>query len=299
MTNLLQTLLNLSGWMGFFVCFALVWGIWQAKRILYFALKCLVLAFRFFTPAIVRPTFARLTVCALLALCLFLFRDQVSDGLQYAEQMYIAPVYAVPDTSTHALACFEMRAKKYLDNYEFETFKTETASIAAQTCSNPLAYYMVYLSECGMNPIVIRDDGAAAGLIQFTRAGLEGLQINDKPATLDMVKAMCIKRDIAGIMRLTRAYMVNRAKNKPLPRPCDVYTCVFAPEFVGADESTILYQGYNNPAYYKNSGLDGYRIVNGRYVRLNAYCDGKLTISDLAISLEAKKSALLRSFVEK
>jgi len=285
--------------MGFFVCFALIWAIWQIKRLLYFALKWLVRTLRFLMPAIVRPTFTRLSVCTLFALCLFLWRSQVSDGLQYVEQMYIAPVYAFSDTSTHALACFEMQAKKYMDNYEFETFKTETESIAAQTGSTPLSFYMVYLSECGMNPFVIREDGNAAGLIQFTRSGLEGLQINEKPATLDMVKAMCAKRDIVGLMRLTRAYMIDRANGKPLQRPCDIYTCVFAPSFVGADESTILYQGYDNPAYYKNAGLDGYRVINGRYVRLNAYCDGKLTISDLAISLEAKKAALLHSFVEK
>jgi hypothetical protein len=299
MTNALQTLLSLSGWTGFFICFLLIWAIWQFNRLLYFSVKWIVWAFRFLMPVIVRPTLTRLTACATLALCLFLWRLQVSDALQYVEQMYIAPVYAVSDTSTHALACFESKAKKYLDSYEFETFKTETASIAAQTGSTPLAFYMVYLSECGMNPFIIRDDGNAAGPIQFTRTGLEGLKINDKPATIDMVKAMCVKRDIVGLMRLTREYMIDRAKGKPLQRPCDVYTCVFAPSFVGADESTVLYQGYQNPQYYKNAGLDGYRIVNRRYIRLNAYCDGKLTISDLQISLEAKKAALLRSFVEK
>jgi hypothetical protein len=298
MTNALQTLLSLSGWTGFFICFMIVWCIWQFNRLLYFAVKWSVRALHFIAPAIVRPTLTRLTVCATLALCLFLWRLQVSDALQYVEQMYISPVYAMPDTSTHALACFEAKAKNCLDFYEFEIFKNETASIAAQTGSTPLAFYMVYLSECGMNPFIIREDGNAAGPIQFTRTGLEGLRINDKPATLDMVKAMCVKRDIAGLMRLTREYMLDRAKDKALQRPCDVYTCVFAPSFVGADESTVLYQGYQNPQYYKNAGLDGYRIVNGRYVRLNAYCDGKLTISDLAISLEAKKAALLRSFVD-
>jgi len=299
MTNIAQTLLTQSALIAFLFCFALVWGIMQAFRVLVFFTRWSVALAKFIWPVIVKPTFGKLSFTLAIAFVLFLWRSQFSDAIQYFEQSYISPVYENSDTSTHAIACFELEAQKHLDEYEFRIFKAETQSIANETGSTLLAYYMVYLSECGMNPFVIRDDGNAAACIQFTRTGLENIQISGVPARLADVKGMCYDRDIKGIMSLTRQYMLKCAKGKPLTRPCDVYACVFAPSFVGMPDNTVLYQGYNNPQYYKNAGLDGYKLVNGKYMRLNSYCDGKITISDLALALEAKKSKLMRSYFKR
>jgi hypothetical protein len=70
--------------------------------------------------------------------------------------------------------------------------------------------------------------------------------------------------------------------------------CVFAPAFVGASPDAVLYEGYNNPAYYHNSGFDGYKVVNGKIVRLESYKDGRITVGEVALHLAKKESLFLK-----
>jgi hypothetical protein len=78
---------------------------------------------------------------------------------------------------------------------------------------------------------------------------------------------------------------------------CGVYTCVFAPGYVGHPESRVLYAGLGNPAYYLNSVFDGYYVDDaGRIMRSRKMQDGKITIAELRLHLEAKKARLIASY---
>jgi hypothetical protein len=55
-----------------------------------------------------------------------------------------------------------------------------------------------------------------------------------------------------------------------------------------------LYQGWNNPAYYLNSGFDGYYSVGGRIYRDRLHKDGAITVKEIKMHLAAKKSQLLQ-----
>ncbi len=240
---------------------------------------------------------AKVLLCALL---LWMMRNQVSDGIQYVEQRYIHPAFVMDDTTRHTMAIYEAELSKRLDSYEFETVKNRTHEMAAKYGSTPLAIYEVAYSECGLNPFTIRTDGVAAGWIQFTNAGLNGLMINGRKATLEQVKDACRRRDIETIMDLTDQYFATRTKGMPLTRSVDVYVCVFAPGHIGKPDNQVLYEGRNNPSYYMNKGLDGYYIANigGRQqiFRSQAACDGRITIQDMALALQAKKSRLIRQY---
>lgn len=238
-------------------------------------------------------------VC-LIALVLWSARYRVSDAIQYMEQRYIHPAFAMDDTSRHAMAIYELELSKQVDSYEYEIIRNRTHEMAAKLGTTPLAIYEVAYSECGLNPFLIRKDGVAAGWIQFTNAGVQGLTINGQPATLSQVKSACARRDAALIMDLTEQYLSTRANGTQLPRSADVYVCVFAPGHIGKPDSQVLYEGMNNPAYYLNRGLDGYytTTINGRpqIFRSNAACDGRITIQDMALALQAKKSRLIQQY---
>ena len=237
---------------------------------------------------------ARLLLALILAAILCVLAGPVSDGLQWLEQV-VEPAYVTGDTSAHALAVYEAELSRHCDPYEAEIVKRRTREIAAKVGCTPLAIYEVAYSECGLDPFRIRDDGVAAGWIQFTAAGLPGILTEGKQTTLAQVKDACKRRDVARIMDWTEQYLVSRSKGIPLVDACGVYTCVFAPGFVGHPEERVLYAGFENPAYYMNSIFDGYYVDNaGRIMRSRKMQDGKITIAEMRLHLEAKKSLLLR-----
>ena len=66
----------------------------------------------------------------------------------------------------------------------------------------------------------------------------------------------------------------------------------------------VVYEGYKNPSYFKNSGLDGWYTENtpdGRQLilRKNAARDGKITIWEIYLALESKKNRLVESNMKK
>lgn len=289
LSDLIQVLLSLPSALGYLASAFFLLLVFQALKTTTEAFNFVFKALSFLRGRLVRLSPVRGAVLLLLAVPVYLLRFSVIDGLQWLEQVE-NPAYVTADTS-RALAIYETELSKRCDPYEAEVVKRRTREIAARVGCTPLAIYEVAYSECGLNPFRIRDDGIAAGWIQFTAAGLAGI------APLAEVKAACNRRDIVRVMDWTEQYLVSRSKGVPLMDACGVYTCVFAPGYVGHPESRVLYAGFGNPAYYLNSVFDGYYVDDaGRIMRSRKMQDGKITIAEMRLHLEAKKARLIASY---
>ena len=242
------------------------------------------------------------------------FAPEISNSIQWAEQTWLSPIYLTTveaDTSSAASAAYERRIQRNLGPTDYALFLRRTAEIAAKCGSTPLNFYEVYQCECGCNPYAVNDtticdkngrflriDTLAAGPIQFTRAGVSDLFLNGEPVTMRKVKDAIIQKRLGFLMDLQEIYMARASGGKPLTRPCDVYTAVFMPAFVGKGMETVLASRWSNkPEYYwQNLGLDGYQLDGkGRVLFLPSSRDGVITIKDLALCLAAKKAAVCRA----
>lgn len=242
------------------------------------------------------------------------FAPQISDRIQWVEQTLISPVYFAAmeaDTSSAAAEAYTRKLQRSLGPADYALFLRRTAEIAAKCGSTPLSFYEVYESECGSNPFAVnqRDifdkngrfvqpDTVAAGPIQFTAAGVSGLVMDGEPVTMRKVKDAILSRRLGWLMDLQEIYMARAAGGKPLPRPCDVYTAVFMPSFVGGSMETVLASKWGDkPQYYhQNIGLDGWQLSpSGKVLHLDSARDGKITIQDLALCLAAKKAAVCKA----
>ncbi len=281
--------------LGFLACAVFVLLVLQCLKTAGEAVKFVFTALSFLRGRLLRLSPARGAVVLILASVVYLLRFSVIDRLQWLEQV-ADPAYITADTS-RALAIYEAELSRRCDPYETEVIKRRTREIAARVGCTPLAIYEVAYSECGLNPFRIRDDGIAAGWIQFTAAGLVGIQTDGRPTPLERVKLACRERDVNRIMDWTEQYLVSRANGVPLVDACGVYTCVFAPGFVGHPQQRVFYAGVSNPAYYMNSVFDGYYVDNqGRIMRSRAAMDGRITIAEMRLHLEAKKARLIASY---
>ena len=290
--DILQILLSLPGlWLGLAGCAVVVLLLAQSLKLARCAIQAAKWGVTMARKVFVRLTWKAAAMYGLCGLALYPFRLDLKEAIQYAENNWIAPTYISPsDTSAWALYQYEAHLEKQVTPDEADIVKRRTREIAARVGSTPLAIYEVAYSECGLNPFVIRTDGVAAGWIQFTRAGLSGLGVS-----LEEVKAACHRRDAAFIMGLTERYLVMAANGHALPTSTEVYTAVFAPSFVGREESCMLYQGRNKPSYFLNAGLDGhkYRREGNRIVWYRDP-DGTITIKDLRLALMAKRAKFLK-----
>src|SRR5690606_12794420 len=182
---------------------------------------------------------------------------------------------------------YEVQIRKHCDDYEARVVIERTAQIADSINSTPLAIYETALLECGLNPFRINKERDAIGWIQFTRAGLDGLGF-----TIKDVIAACERRDVHFIMDLTERYLVRKwakAGRPDMRNTIDLYLAVFAPAHIGAEPEKVVYAGFSNPAYYRNSGLDGWFVDGGKIVRKRAMCDGRITVWEIYLCLERKK----------
>lgn len=231
--------------------------------------------------------------CAALGTPVFLFSAPLHGFLQEIEYRLIQPVYVYQTaTDESRLAAYERILRRHTDSYEFAVVKRWTAETAGKINSTPLAIYETALLECGLNPFRVRDDRVAAGWIQFTDAGCKGLGV-----TKAQVIAACQNRDVETIMRLTDAYLVRRWEQAGRPNMrngIDLYMAVFAPKYIGAPAEQVVYKGYNNAAYYKNAGLDGWFQDGGKIVRKASECDGRITVWEIFLALEQKKGLALK-----
>ena len=297
MTDLLQILLSLPGWFGLAGCLLVVFLAAQALKIVSKTLSLLRLCVHTARTWIIQMNMKRMALYTLCAACLMPVKPQAVTALEWVENNWIDPVYVTPaDTSAWALSRYEAALEKNLSPGEAETVKRRTRETAARVGSTPLAIYEVAYSECGLNPFCIRKDGIAAGWIQFTAVGLQGLGVS-----LERVKQACRNRETGLIMDLTEAYLVQASAGRPLPTSTDIYTAIFAPSFVGREGSAVLYSGWNRPSYFLNAGLDGHkyrvkRLPDGRE-KLVWYRspDGAITINDLRWALAAKRAMFLKS----
>ena len=174
-------------------CLLLALALLQALRLLAVAVQVARVALSHVVPFWKPWTAVKI---AAIAAPIYLFSPHIGDALQYIEQHYTNPVYytkTAPDT-LEMLARYEAEIRKHTDGYEFEVLRTETAKTAAAIGSTPLAIYETAYLECGLDPFRVRDDGVAAGWIQFTRAGLAGLVVDGRTYTLEQVRAACRAR---------------------------------------------------------------------------------------------------------
>lgn len=291
MTDAIQILLSLPGfWLGWAGVLVVVLIFVQCLKFVSKALSLLRTCIRTARTWFIRLTWQRVTLYGIVALGIMPFAPQLSISLQWVEENLIHPVYVTPqDTSAWALSQYEAALERKLSPGESDIVKRRTREIAAKVGSTPQAIYEVAYSECGLNPFCIRTDGIAAGWLQFTRAGLEGLNVS-----LDDVKRACYNRNADFVMDVSERYLVRAAGGHPLLTSADVYTAVFAPSFVGMTDSTILYSGRNRPSYFLNAGLDGhkYRMSGNKLVWFREP-DGAITISDLRLALAAKRFKFL------
>ncbi|MCS6930561.1 MAG: hypothetical protein NZM43_13820, partial [Saprospiraceae bacterium] len=191
------------------------------------------------------------------------------------------PVNVLHDNVAQALRA-ELRSK--VDAYTFEAVERWTDSTAKAIGCYPEAIYMVALLECGLDPFRVRDDRVAAGWLQFTRTGLQRHGV-----ALERLINACNRKDVHFVMSLSHAYLIARRRQakRPLNTAIDVYLAVFAPSKIGQEGTAVIYEGFNNPAYYMNAGLDGWRLsASGIIYRSRK--DGRITIEELYLCMMRK-----------
>ena len=307
--DFLQYLLNQDPWLRWIVCILLVYLLFQSFRVLRLGFTALFRAakksYRFVF------VWGRRRWILLLAsgTLLWAFSNPLIDLLQDIEQRFFYPVYVNEYSAyseEHLTAIFEAELSKKVDPYHRQVIIRRTREIAAQIQSTPLAIYEAAYLECGLNPFRVRDDQVAAGWIQFTRTGLSSLRYKGKSVSFEEVLEACRKRDINFIMDLTEVYLVRKYKKSgeiPLNNTIDLYLALFAPVHIGAASEKVVYEGFDNPSYYKNAGLDGWFIAendSGRkqIFRKRSRRDGKITIWEIYLALEAKKNRLIANYLK-
>jgi len=238
-----------------------------------------------------------------LCVMLSFFRFQIIDFCQYMYQYYYSPVYVGQWEGADKLDIeqrFLDALKKNVTRREYDILMAHTDSLAARHGSTVMAFLQVYNSECGLNPFAVnvetRENGSvdtvAAGQIQFTATGVKELTVNGENVTMRRVKNAINSRNIRYLCDASNAYFANI--NRALPRPCDVYTAVFMPAFVGKTDDTVIASKFSDKPqyYYRNTGLDGYKVKNGVVLYSDAYKDGKITIGELGLRLAYKAAKL-------
>ena len=284
MTDALQVILSQSGWMLYASCLVLVLAVWQALRLAGLAVRALLQVSILHRPG-------KWITAALIALPVFWLSAPICAGLEWLEDRYLSPVYLSGHVGEEdAVEAYEREIRKHTSAAEFDTLKRRTAEIASKINSRPIAIYETAWLECSLNPFRVRDDHVAAGWIQFTRAGLSGIGVS-----LDSVIRACRARDIATIMNLTDAYLTRRwekAGRPDMSNTIDLYLAVFAPAHIGRSADQVVYHGFDNPAYFKNSGLDGWTVDGGKIVRGRK--DGRITVREIWLCLERKKGVIFK-----
>ena len=306
--DFIQSLLYQDTWFRWIVCIILVYLVLQTFRIvglaLWFAFQFLKKSYRFIFVWGKR----NLIIIGILGTLLWLVSNPLIDFLQEIEQRFFNPVYLDQYerySEEHLTAIYETELAKRVDPYEKAVVVRRTREMAAKIQSTPLAIYEAAYLECGLKPFEVRSDEVAAGWIQFTRVGLGSLTWNGKPVSFDHVLTACRNRDIGFIMDLTEQYLVRKYEQsgrKPLNNTIDLYLALFAPALIGSPSERVVYQGFDNPSYYKNDGLDGWYAASdaqGRrqIFRKRSERDGKITIWEIYLALEAKKGRLIANYV--
>ena len=318
LSDLLQIALSLDQPWNFLAALAILCAIWQGWKIFAAIWRAFIWVVKRVWAIRIRFGFEqgwfwgiiKTGFIAGLAALICAFSAPISDGLQWMEQRYLKPAYVVQYDTTIAGDAYEAEMLKHLSIREAEIFKKRIAEIAAKYGSTQLAMYEVGFSECALNPFAFNrnrftGDTVAAGFIQFTANGIKNVLLEGQHVTMRQVKDWCNGRQLDSIMLLTDAYFEAVCNGRPLPRPIDVYTAVFAPKFIGCGDSQVLYDRKTwEAAYTQNIGFDGYfveALPNGKQIirQTIGARDGKITIHDVRLHLERKKALLVGAWVRK
>lgn len=286
-------------------CLLLALAILQGWKVLRKFCAAVILGLRLIRSVLLKRSKGNVALVLFLGSGLWLSSAQLSDFLQWLED-HCSPIYAGQYDSLgteHEAAIFEQELhRRVKDSYVCEVVKRETAATAQRLGCPRLWIYQCALSECGLNPFVVRSDKIAASWCQLTRTGLTGIKIDGRQATMADVIAACDRRDIETIMAMADTYLVDRwlAQGSPMLRGAvDVYLLLFAPGFTGQSMEKVLYQGYGNPNYDLNAGFDGYLMKEGgQIVRANSAKDGRITVGELALCVESRKNSLISEYLK-
>ena len=289
-------------------CFLFVLALWQGLKVFKAGIRVIWWSIKSIKPVFVRLRLRNLLVVAVISTMVWGMSDRLADMIQELEQRYLTSVWIGKTNNyneEHLTAIYEAALAKNVDPYELEVVKKRTREMAAKIQTTPLCIYECAYLECALNPFTIRKDLVAAGWIQFTKVGLLGLTYQGKSVNYDQVLYACRNRNINLMMDLSEIYLVDkykRAGEKPLHNTVDLYLALFAPAFIGAPHDKVVYQGYQNPSYYLNKGLDGWYTVDSedgrrQIFRKNGACDGAITIWEMYLALEAKKGRIIQNFV--
>jgi hypothetical protein len=307
--DLVQFLLNQDGMTRWLTCVGLMILFFQGLKLCVAAIKGVWWTLRTAKDRLWwRWGCFNLSIAVFLGSMLALFSEPLSDMLQELEQSWRPAYVGQYDylTEGHLVAMYESELAKYTDDYELGIIKKRTGEIAAKINSSPLAIYECAYVECGLNPFTIRKDEVAAGWIQFTKVGLSGLLYQGRKVTMQEVMQACRQRNAEFIMDMTEIYLVKHheiAGFRPLNNTIDLYLALFAPALIGAAHDKVVYQGFSNPSYYLNKGLDGWftqSTADGRQqiLRRPSACDGKITIWEIYLALNARKARLTRQHLK-
>lgn len=221
-----------------------------------------------------------------LSVVFIVLKKPLDDMWEFVYTRFVEPAGAVNVTSDKVRQALRAELREKVDGYTYEVVERWTDSTARAIGCQPEAIYMVALLECGLNPFRVRDDRVAAGWLQFTRVGLQRHGVR-----LEKVIDACNRKDAHFVMALSHAYLTERQRQhgRPLNTAIDVYLAVFAPAKIGQDGSAVIYEGASNPAYYMNSGLDGWKIsTNGVIYRSQK--DGRITVEELYLCMMRRVS---------
>jgi len=240
---------------------------------------------------------ARVVVASMfIAFVATIAKAPVLNAVYYVYTRYFEVVKARPSDDADALFLRAAHAelRRQAGDYAAEKTIAWTRHTAEQLGCKEENIYAVALLECSLNPFRVRDDNVAAGWLQFTRAGLSGMGVS-----LEQVIAACRARDIDFIMSLSHKYLLRRQAqaNVNLNTEIDVYLAVFAPALINAPPNRIIYAGKNNPAYYMNKGLDGWRLSRDGTIYKQAP-DGDITVEELYLAMTRKKQLLMYQYAQ-
>lgn len=242
----------------------------------------------------------------LLSFVFYVFSAQIIDVTDFLYQYYFAPVrfsYYDADNSSFTEQAYTNVLRRNTTDAEYQKLMVTTDALAKRYGSTTLNFLEVYESECALNPYACytneKGDTTAAGQIQFTATGISGLSVDSVKATMEAVRRAIRARDMEYLCKLEIEYFnAVVPKGKQLLRPCDVYTAVFMPAYIGApDDTVIASEDGKNPEYYNRNcaPLDGWEIRNGIILHGRQYRDGKITIKDLSTALAYRKALLLKN----
>ena len=244
--------------------------------------------------AVAREILPKITVFrSVLIVILTIFAVQnatnISDYIQYWETKgeAVAVTEYKQFSTSKTVAIFEaaLRANTLPEEYNIITDSIEALRI--EFGMDSLAAYQCMACECSMNPFIIRKDGVAAGIIQFTENGCKGLGFD-----LSAVKNWCEQRDAKRIMWATGQYLRSRANGKQVKTGLDFYMIVFAPGYLGKPPHQVLYN--SGDAYRLNAGMDGFCIQDGIIVRHPSAVNGDITVNDVNLWMLYKSGQIIK-----